>query len=946
MDRRSFLRGAGLAVTAIPLMEDLATRGAIAEEATQAGPAKPECIPDTENIASNSHIALAGTWAFRLDPSGNGVTEGWFEKSVGEETIFLPGSTDQGGYGKKVTAPAEGRLSRPYTYAGPAWYQKEITIPEAWRDRRVTLFLERCHWQTSVWIDGKSYGSQNSLSVPHIYDFGVDLKPGKHNLTLCVDNTIRIEVGESAHAISENTQTNWNGVIGRIELRSTPSVWIEKQRIVTDARTRMAKVEIQLGNALDKTATGEVEARIVEGNVHARASVPSFTGTTELTLNVPLPESLRLWDDADPILHVIELRARTVAGASNFDHQIALPFGIREIATRDRQFVLNGRPILLRGTVENAVFPLTAFPSVELADWRRIYRRVRDYGMNHLRFHSWCPPEVAFKAADETGILLHVELPVFSHHLDKTPGLEDFMRQEGHRILETYGNHPSFALLCMGNELLGDFPFLDELVGELKQADSRRLYTYSTNNGRQVPGPTSDYWVTEETAQGRLRIDKTRFGAKPGGTDYDFSKAIAAFDLPVVAHELGQWAVYPNYDEIGKYIGVLKARNLEVFREQLEAHGMADQSAEFQIASGKFAAEIYKEDIESAIRTPKLGGFQLLELTDYPGQKEAPVGMLDCFWDSKHLISPEAFRRFCNDTVALCRFSKFTWTSDETFRASAQLAHYGKRPLIQQRTTWSISDDSGRVMKSGLLRPCTAKSGEIAELGEIMFPLSFVRNAMRLNLQIQIHGMGIENRWQIWVYPHALPALEKDDVLVTFNFDDEAIARLDSGGTVFLCGAANASGNRLLKLRFLPVFWSFGMFKKQLGVLGTLCDPDHPALASFPTDIHCNWQWWELMEGTNAFILDDTPLGFRPLIQVIDDFHRNHRLGLVVEAQVAKGKLLATPLPLMQNSIGKPVMRQLFFSLLSYAISKDFNPRQSLTVETVRQLTSVSPEKG
>ena len=949
MDRRSFLRGAGVAATAMPLLESLGVRGAAEESSLQEpakGSEKPQRSPIAAEVAQVPHIALAGTWVFCLDPSAKGIDERWFEKSVGNESIFLPGSTDQAGYGQKVLSPAEGHLSRPYAYTGPAWYQKEITIPEVWRGRRVTLFLERCHWQTSVWIDGKSYGSQNSLSVPHVYDFGIELEPGKHTLTICVDNTIRIQLGESAHAISENTQTNWNGIIGSIELRSTPAVWIEKARVFTNAHKRTAEVEVQLANALAEAATGEIEAQVAEGGASSQSPVSSFTATQTVTLTVPLPEPLRAWDDIEPNLHVIELLAKTTAGGREFEHRVAVPFGIRDIAAEDRQFVLNGRPVFLRGTVENAVFPLTAFPPVELADWRRIYRTVRDYGMNHLRFHSWCPPETAFHAADEAGVLLHVELPVFSHHVDTAPGLKEFMQQEGHRILDAYGNHPSFALFCMGNELKGDWPFLDELVEELKQADDRHLYTYSTNNGRPAPGPTSDYWVTEETAQGRLRIDRTRFGAKPGGTEYDFSKAIAPYDLPVVAHELGQWAVYPNYDEMGKYIGVLKPRNLEVFRAQLEAHGMADQSADFQAASGKFAAAIYKEDIESAIRTPKLGGFQLLELTDYPGQKEATVGLLDCFWDSKHLISPEAFRRFCSDTVAICRFSKFTWTSDETFRATAELAHYGKRPLRQLPASWSVSDDSGRILKSGALRSCTAKPGSVAPLGEIAFPLTFVRDAMRLNLKVQVHGIGaensVENCWQIWVYPHALRVSEQSDVLITTVLDEAAVARLDAGGTVFLCAAANQSGDRLLKLRFLPVFWSFGMFKKQPGVLGTLCDPGHPALASFPTDMHSNWQWWELLEGTNAFILDDTPPGYRPLIQVIDDFHRNHRLGLVMEAQAGKGKLLATSLPLAGDLAGKPVSRQLRYSLLRYAGSDVFKPCQALSVESVRQLTSTS----
>jgi hypothetical protein len=939
MDRRSFLRAASVAAAAGPLLQEMGNASVHAKEMHSPAPAEKQC-PDNaagEEYILLPHIGLAGTWVFRLDPSSLGINERWFDRSLGEERIFLPGSTDQAGYGEKTSGPAAGHLSRPYTYTGMAWYQKELTIPETWQGRHITLFLERCHWQTSVWIDGVSYGSQNSLSVPHLYDFGISLAPGKHTLTLCVDNTIRIDVGSSAHSITESTQTNWNGIVGKIELRSTPAVWIDKVRVFTDAHSRSVKLEILLGNALTVPASGEIEAELRGCCMPARVPVPSFAGTKLLTLTLPWPASPRLWDDIDPNLYVVNLCARTSAGERVFEHRISSRFGIRDFSARDRQFLINGRPVLLRGTVENAVFPLTAYPPVEFEDWRHIFQTLRSYGMNHLRFHSWCPPEAAFAAADEAGVLLQVELPVFSHHVGTTPGLKDFMRQEGHRIIETYGNHPSFFLLCMGNELTGDFAFLDQLVGELKQADGRRLYTYSTNNGRPAPGPTSDYWVTEETAEGRLRIDKTRFGAKPGGTDYDFSTAIAAFNLPVVAHELGQWTVYPNYDEIAKYIGVLKPRNLEVFREQLAARDMADQAEAFQAASGRFAVEVYKEEIESALRTPKLGGFQLLELTDYPGQQEALVGLLDCFWESKHVTSPEAFRRFCGDTIPLCRFSKFVWTSEETFHAVAQVAHYGNRPLRQLPVTWSIADNSGRTLKSGTLRPCTVMPGNIAPLGEIAFPLSFLQKAACLTLTLQV-GASIVNRWKIWVYPGKLPLPHPENVLLTSRFDDSAIQRLEAGGTVFLCAPPQQQADHRLKLRFLPVFWSLAMFKKQPGVLGILCDPEHPALASFPTEIHSNWQWWELTEGTNAFILDDMPAGLRPLIQVIDDFHRNHKLGLVFEARVGKGRLLATSLTLDESLDGNPVKRQLFYALLTYASGSDFKPQTVLDIDAIRQL--------
>jgi hypothetical protein len=940
MDRRNFLKSAGAVAAATPFLSKAAHANEhnVPEPAAETGKDFVLGVPIGDAELAMPSIGLAGTWSFQLDSAGLGVEQRWFNHDLGGETIFLPGSTDQAGYGDKTHGPDEGHLSRPYIYKGPAWYQKKITIPETWKGRHITLYLERCHWQTSAWIDGKSYGAQNSLSAPHVYDLGIEMKSGFHTLTLCVDNTLRIDIGATAHAVTEQTQTDWNGIIGKIELRATPPARIERVRAFPDLEKKQVSLELLLRNGISSPVSGKLEAILRRDGSSMSVNVPSFTGDKVFTMTIPLLEPVRQWDELQPSLYVADLRFTSNAGSESYEHRYSVQFGMREISTGNRQFLLNGRPVFLRGTVENAVFPLTAYPPMQRPEWDRIFRILRSYGMNHLRFHSWCPPECAFRAADEAGILLHVELPVFSHHLDTTPGLEEFMRQEAHRILETYGNHPSFILLCMGNELKGDYPFLDALVVDLKQADNRRLYTYSTNNGRPAPGPTSEYWVTEETKQGRLRIDRTRFGATPGGTDYDFSKAIAGFEVPVVAHELGQWAVYPSYEEIDEYTGVLKPRNLEVYREQLAARGMGDQAELFQAASGRFAAEVYKEDIESAIRTPNFGGFQLLELTDYPGQNEALVGVLDCFWNSKGVITPDAFRRFCGDTVPLLRFSKFVWRSNEIFRAQAEVAHYGKESIRQPMILWSVQDDAGQVLRSGRLRSATIAAGGITSLGTIEFPLSTFREAMRLNLTLEVKGLDVMNRWSIWNYPASLSLPKPGAVMMTTDLNSAAMQHLQDGGTVFVSAPPRQQGSHLLKLRFLPVFWSFGMFKKQPGLLGILCDPHHPALASFPSDMHSNWQWWELTEGTNAFILNEAPLGFRPLIQVIDDFHRNDKLGLVFEAQVGKGKLLATSLCLTEDLGNKPVCRQLLYSLLQYVSGNQFQPESTVDLKTLTQL--------
>jgi len=866
-------------------------------------------------------LPLAGVWGFRLDPANAGHAGRWFEQTLGPDTIALPGSTDQAGYGTKVITPDKGFLTRPYRYEGPAWYQREVSIPSSWRGRRITLLLERVHYQTEVWVDGRPFGRQNSLSAPHQYDLTAALTPGRHRLTICVDNTYRIEVGRDASSMTDHTQTNWNGIVGAIELDASPPVWIDGVRTYPDIRALRLRVTGEIHSIGGRPPAGVLRAG-VEGFPNGQVSA-RVAGSFDIA--VPLAGA-KLWDDHDPTIYQLTLRLG--------EDTVQVPFGLRQISTRGTQFLLNGRPIFLRGTLECNIFPLTGYPSTKEQDWERIFRIARSYGLNAFRFHSNCPPEAAFAAADRVGFLLHVELPVWSHVAGKDPVLDDYMRAEGFRILKAYGNHPSFTMLCLGNELVGDDGFLDGLVAEFKAADPRRLYTFSADHRRRAPGATSDYYVTQQTSAGRLRISGTRFGRAEDGTDHDFSASVKAVPVPLVAHELGQWAVYPSFDEIAKYTGVLKARNLEVFRDRLAARGMLGEARDFQYASGRFAWSIYKEDIEAALRTPGLGGYFLLQLEDFPGQGEALVGLLDSFWDSKGILTPEEFRRFSSDTVPLARMQKFVWREGETFEAAAEVAHYGSRPIDGAAARWRMTDDAGRLLRSGEFPPSDIPMGSLTALGAIRAPLAGI--AGHLTLTIELPGTPARNDWSLWVYADAVDTEAPAGVTVATTWDAARTA-LAEGRRVLLHSVA---GPALEANRFLPIFWSKAWggpsFTGQPSHLGILCDPRHPALAQFPTARYEDFQWWELTENSRIFVLNDTPADFRPIVQVIDDFHRNYKLGAVFEAAVGPGKLLATCFDLSNHLDQRPVARQMLHSLLAY--SAHFTPTAQLSpgqVETI-----------
>jgi len=902
---------------------------------------------------------LAGDWRFRLDPDGQGIDARWWDEPL-PDTAHLPGSTDENGYGDEPTERDRDKLTRLHKYVGPAWYQRDVVIPANWQGKRITLFLERCHWESRVWLDGVPLGMQDSLCVPHVYDLPDTLPVGQHRLTIRVDNTIKYPVGELrgtdlqvAHSVTDHTQTNWNGIIGQIALVATDPIWLDDLQVFSDIHAKSVRLVATISNTTGQPAQGTLSL-----TAHALQATPptdpaaaeAVSGAWPVTIGpaprtvteavLPMGDDVRLWDDIEPVPLTLTASLTAKQGEHTYVDRQTTQFGMREFSAQGSQLTLNGRPTFLRGTVECAVFPLTGYPPMDLQAWLREFAMAKSLGLNCFRFHSWCPPEAAFDAADRLGFMLHIETPVWTY-LGEYPDLDQFVYDEGDRILRLYGNHPSFCMLLAGNEPHGQNvePFLTGLLEHWKAKDNRRLYS-GCSGWPEIPA-NQFHVLPRRHGKGPLRAHAfvgSRLDAEPPRTDADYRFHIADAPVPIVAHEIGQWCVYPNLDEIDKFRGVLRAVNYEIFRDSLAEHHMLDQAHAFTMASGALQLREYKEEIESALRTPGYGGFEIVFINDCHGEGTAVIGVLDAFWDPKPYLDPDKFASFCASTVPLARMTKLTWTTDETFTADVELAHFGRAPIDAAVPTWSLSLADGQEIASCKLPPRSIPVGNGIALGTIRMPLAGVPAPAKLVLTVGLEGTPFRNDWEIWVYPSCVDTTPPEGVLIASPGGVEVMEALERGEKVFLMPQLSALPDDI-PAGFTTIFWNTNWFKQQpRRTLGILCDPTHPALAEFPTEYHSNWQWWDLVTKAGVLKLEAFPPEFRPIVQVIDDWNTNRKLGLLFEARVGEGRVLYCSVDLFNGLERRPVARQLLHSLFSYMRSDAFDPKTEVGLDVIASL--------
>lgn len=611
-------------------------------------------------------------------------------------------------------------------------------------------------------------------------------------------------------------------------------------------------------------------------------------------------------------------------------------FGMREISIQGKYIYINGNKTVMRGTVENALFPLTGYPPMDVASWERVFRICKSYGLNHMRFHSYCPPEACFIAADKTGFYLQPEGPSWPNHstqLGRGFPIDQYLMDETNRMVENYGNYASFVMMAAGNEPRGPWvPWVSKFVKYWEQKDNRRIYTGASVGGSWAWQPDNQYHVKA----GARGLNWSREQPESLSDYYD---KIDTISQPYISHETGQWCVFPDFSEITKYTGVTRAKNFEMFREIFYDNDLGGLETKFLHASGKLQTLCYKHEIEKTLRTPDYAGFQLLSLNDFSGQGTALVGVTNAFFENKGYTNATEFSQFCNSTVPLLRINKFVFYNSDTIHADVQIAHFGKSALTNTPVIVKITDDNKHIVSEQIMHQGEISVGNQKVYGKIVLPLTSFTRAVKLNIEISLGNTNFKNNWDCWVYPQMKQKLSTDNIYICQTWDEKASEIARKGGKILVLAANKIEYGKDVVQYYQPAFWNTSWFKmRPPHTTGVYVRANHPVFREFITEDWADLQWWELTNRAQTMLLSDFPKGFQPIVQPIDTWFINRKLGMLLEARVGKAKVMISSMDLQNKLNERPVAASLYSSVLNYLKSDLFEPEFVVEEQNIRDL--------
>ncbi len=865
------------------------------------------------------------------------------EKDLGANQWHPDSELGNAEKGFDPNAPIATRYTRKHTYEGEARISRRISYIKE-KGKRVFLEVERARC-LKLEIDGREIPDyvEPSISTPHVFEV-TDAIDGEHQLTLRSDNSypgLPHDAIVFSSAATDETQTNWNGLLGYVRLRTEESVFLSAVRVYP--RGNVADVKLVIDGSISYKGVLLVDSPALENEEKRELDLSSGVHTLVLE-GLRLKKNIKKWDEDEGNLYNLTVQLQD-------GDQKTVTFGVRNFGDDGHgHLALNGRRVFLRSEANCCEFPETGHPPMNVEEWEKILQLYRSYGINCMRFHSHIPPEAAFIAADRIGMLMQPELSHWNpKNAFETDESYNYYRKELRQTILWLANHPSFVMLTFGNELwTGELGHqrMNAMIELAHGLDGTRLYANGSNPHYGTIGcdSASDFYTSQKYMTDPLR--GTFAGQIPGkgiegyinnsypsaAVNYDESmrRLRETYKKPVFSFEVGQFEVLPDFGELREFQGISDPVNIKLIQEKAKKLGLLDNWNAYVEATGEISRIGYREEIEAAMRTEDMSGISLLGLQDFPGQGTALVGMINSHMNPKpfDFARPDRFASFFRAQLPLVELPKYTYESGEILEAEVKIANYGKTDLTGP-IAYRLEGDI--VRKCGELPVIKCLAGGITAAGRIEISLKDIDQAVRLNLTVEQDG--VSNQYPIWVYPIVKPICP-DNVYETKTLDEKAIRILQDGGRVYLSpDSEKACLPSSIQAQFTSDFWSVGTFSEQEGGMGQLIDGKHPIFNNFPTEFHTNWQWWP-MASQRAIIF---PHPIKAIVTEMDSYAYMRPMAQLAEFQCIGGKLLLSSIGL-QNLQQYPEGRALLYAIYQYMGSNSFDPKEKISVEEVRGL--------
>ncbi len=915
-------------------------------------------------------IPLTGTWDFAYKPTIDKTND---YPAIPEQKFFiakmpLPGCWDdylellreQGLWGELKFNPDYKKIDLPMNYdaslpniVGTGWYKIKLFIPEKWRQKRVMFFAEDIHLEGWLWCNGIPLAYHRTHSTPFEVDLTDHCKYNKENELIVAISNIRDDIwGCDIRGFSGKS----GGVFGKIYIKVLDEPAIRSLYVYPDEKLENLFWQISFYENTQTKITFEVldegNQILLKGNENAKGKIAQWQTAAS---------KLKVWSDKEPHLYTIKIKAQKGNSVSTFTQR----FGLRRLIRRGMGLYLNGNPIYLRGATEHSYFPLTCTPPRDKNFYRANIKKLKAIGFNWLRFHTWVPPKEYLEAADELGMLLQIEPP------------RGFNEEDWKNILEYARVHPSFVIICCGNEEMLSLQKIEELKNFA--ATSRKLAPDILFNPQEAMRGV-EYLMEQGDPDNKLepyphnhkRLDLLKkfsdvFGSFNWGMlsyttlqgDWqELDKRLIPYERPCLSHEIGIHGTCLDLDLEHRYVGTRIGTDLyAAMRRNLERQGLLHNARLYYRNSSLWMGAHVKYTIELARLCRNLAGYDFLGATDHQWHRTGyPCGIMNEFYEMKPGINENDVIKYNGESVLLLEHKKkFVYACNEFFSADLHISFFGEKAISNPKIIWQLINENKCILAEGETKVnICVKSGSVLKLTRINFKIPQLPLPEKCTLKVTLHSKdySFDNEWKIWIFPknptipgtifldktlpdaihqllHSLKGNKytqnkhREKIIITSTLNKNILKSLSSGTNVLLLGTAHFPARK--------VTFQIGRAGRGDENIATVIY-DHPIFKNFPNEGWCDWQFYRMIEeGGATIIFNKLNLPFAPIVEFVS-FKKILKQSAIFELCIGKGRLLVCSLAIKEND---PAATFLLNEMLNYLSGKEYANAPQVTIENL-----------